>query len=160
MEKEFNDVVKGKAPRSVLEQAHDKFTRIALTALDRAHPQSYTNCCHSFTADNIKANINNLGDKDKVVLLGGSDTVAHSILVSKDGEILADSEFNQQGIDVQLDMDAGLYRVEMEPGSGKYINLNVVQSVDFADFKQYYLDGVEARMYKNKPDADVLGSDV
>lgn len=160
MEKEFNDVVKGRPPRSVVEQAHDKLTRIALTALDRAHPQSYTNCCHSFTADNIKANIDDLEDADKVVLLGGSDTVAHSILVSHDGKILADSEFNQEGIDVQLDMDAGLYRVEMESGSGKYINLSVVQSVDFADFKQYYLDGVAARMYKNGPDAGAPSGDV
>ncbi len=153
MEKEFNSVVSGVPPKSLIAQAHDKFTRMALTAIDRDHPEAYKGCCHSYTAHVMQANLDKLGDDDKIVLLGGANTIAHSILVSKDGKILADSEFKQKGIDVQLDMQAGLYRVEMIEGSGQYINMNVAFSATIGEFKQGYLKPVEEKMYAKRADS-------
>ena len=117
--------------------------------------RSYMNCCHSYTAAILKVHMDDIKDSDRLVFLGSPKDVVHSILVSEKGEILADSEFSQEGIKVELDMDAGLYRVETQENSGVFIHMNVVHDEPIGAFKERFLNPIRDSMYTNpKPDVE------
>mgnify|MGYP003677701414 FL=1 len=99
--------------------------------------------------------MDDIKDSDRLVFLGSPKDVVHSILVSEKGEILADSEFSQEGIKVELDMDAGLYRVETQENSGVFIHMNVVHDEPIGAFKERFLNPIRDSMYTNpKPDVE------
>jgi hypothetical protein len=158
MKEEYNSIISGEPIRSLKQSAYDKLCRIAVTAIDRQHPDAYMSCCHSHTAAILKEHMDDIKDTDRLVFLGSAKDVAHSILVSEKGEILADSEFNQDGIKVELDMDARLYRVEMTPGSNTFTNMNVVHSEPIGAFKEKFLEPIRDSMYAN-PQPDT-GTDI
>jgi hypothetical protein len=158
MKEEYNSIVSGGPIRSMEQSAYDKLCRIAITAIDRQHPEAYKGCCHSYTAEILKRNMDDIKNTDRIVFLGTADQVSHSILVSEGGEILADSQFQQKDIKIDLDMEARLYRVEMSSGSDTYTNINVVHSEPIGAFKEKFLNPIKDSMYVN-PKADA-GADI
>lgn len=149
MEKEFNDVVVGKPPRTVLEQAHDKLTRIALTVLDPEHPQAYRTCCHSHTGKSLRENPEGYEDTDEIVLLGAGGVVAHSIIKGDNDKIKSDTLCGRNDLGVGLDTegDNPHYKFTRVPNSETFEYMSVDFRVSIKDFNEHYIEPVRKMMY-------------
>jgi|TARA_R110000868_G_scaffold75676_1_gene218227 hypothetical protein len=161
MKEKFNIVVCGKPPRTVLEQAHDKLTRIALTLLDPKHPQAYSTCCHSHTGKSLREQPEDFNDTDEIVLLGAGGVIAHSIIKGDGDEIKSDTLCGRDdlGLELKTDGDNPHYKFTRVAGAQTYEYMSVDFRVSLKEFKEHYVDKIRSTMYaqpNTQADNDVV----
>ena len=107
---------------------------IALTILHPNDPNARIADCHSVVADYIRTHRVNMNDK--IVLLGHSRFVSHSVLISQDNDVLADS-FANHNVDASLNKETLEFHYIK---NGQEVILNPVDIITIRDFTKHYLN--------------------
>ncbi len=122
-----------------LGSASNVFRSIGLAVAGSNHPSAYVNCCHAFTASVIALNIDQIPDDMNVVLLGYKGEVLHSILVTNDGEIAADTQRQIRKLDSSFNAESGSYSSRLYAQSQRETHYDVIAMMSIREFKQNHL---------------------
>lgn len=121
---------------------HETLRKIALSVVDPENKDALVSSCHSVTARSIRENGDEIPDDARIVFLGyegKSQLVAHSIIVSKDDEIISDSMSRAEGASGAFRTATGIYSHPEYNHLPLFQSYEVVADTTMGDFREQYL---------------------
>ena len=120
--------------------------RIALTVQDPSSRDAYYKSCHAVTSAAIRERGHELPDDARIILLGDQTskkhTVAHSIIVSRDDEIISDSlaRTGAEKVTPAFETATGTYSHPAYDQIPMFRSFSVMADISIADFRERFLN--------------------